>query len=154
MVGAIGPADGWTASTSARACGIAVALVAHALVVAAWLLEPSASRPAFGARPIGVRLVDEARALPDAPTLPPPVMRRTPLPLVPIPDVQVSHAGPAPAIIAQPVVPQAIVAIDAAPAVPRHVAPPAVPTGAPIAAPAMLPWPQAMALDNHWMRVA
>lgn len=134
MVGAISAAGEWPGSRAARARGIAVALIAHALVLVVWLIEPSSRRPSLEPRPIGVRLVDEARALPDAPALPEPEVRTPPLPHVPIPEVQVARAQPAPAIVAQPVVPQAIVAVDAGPVVAPQAAAPAAPASAPVVA--------------------
>lgn len=140
MVDALGTGNGWAASTtSARTRGIAVASIAHALVVAAWMLQPSAWRTAFEVQPIGVRLVDEARTLPDAVALPEPEVRRAPLPQVPIPEVTVARADPVPVIAAQPVAPQAIVAADAAPMVPQQVEPPVVAASAPVIASVIAP---------------
>ncbi len=137
MVGALGSAEGWMTSTPARARGITVAVIAHALVVAALLLHPSTWRPAAEMRPIGVRLLDEARALPEAPALPEPDVRRPPLPQVAIPEVQVARVETVATIVAQPFAPQAPVAAEvAAAAVSAPVVPPAPPASAPAVTPA------------------
>ncbi len=101
---------GWPGRTSDRAGGGVIALVAHAVIVAGWLLYPTAQRLASEVRPVLVSVIDAPRPpLPEPVALPQAAPPRPPSqPMVAVPEVQVPRVEPAPVITVQPLVPEPI----------------------------------------------
>jgi protein TonB len=113
LAGIAGLAAGgeWPASTTARASGGLIALIAHVAIVCAWLLYPAAQRIAAQMPPVQVSVIDAPRPLPPEPVALPQAQPQRPPPApmlaVPeVPEVHVPRVDPAPAITVQPIVPE------------------------------------------------
>jgi periplasmic protein TonB len=136
MVADLSKGGAWPGSSSARAGGGLIALIAHALLVLAWLLQPSLREAVSRLRPVDVRLIQAPQPLPDLVSLPQaPPLRPPPPPMVAIPEVQVPRPAVAQAsITVQPVAPQ-----------PSPEPAPSAPATEAVAGPASAPGPAAAA---------